>query len=148
MPLAAHLRGDRAVFARRFAQEAGFADVMADRFFAVNIFSGLHGHHGDFGVVMIGRGDKHRVNIFPNLVKHHAVIGEHLEFVRVAVVIFQPVFDAGVLSRIRVNDGVKVLAELVNHCVQVSRSANAAADLDAVELVQRAGGREKIRAGK
>ena len=61
--LIAHLGGDF-VFGGHLAHGAGFANVVADRFLAIDRFAELHRDHGGKGVLMIRRGDEDGVDVF------------------------------------------------------------------------------------
>ena len=128
---------------------ARFSDVVADRLFAVNVFAQLHGDHGRQRMVMVGRGDEHRINLFADLVEHRAVVREDLKLVCIQVFSFQPPPHLRVLVRVRIDDGVKVLLVSVDHLVQMRRHPPAAAaDLHAVQFVNGPGRGEDVGAGK
>ena len=97
-------------------------------------------------MVMVRRGDEHRVNLVADLVEHRAVVREGLKFVCVQVFSFQPPPHLRVLVHVRIDDGVKVLPVSVDHLVQVRRhSPSAAADLHAVQFVNSPGRGEDVR---
>jgi hypothetical protein len=77
MALGAHLRGHFA-FGRHCAHGPRLADVVADRLFAIDIDPEFHRDQRRQGVMMIRRGDEHRVNLTVKLVKHLPVIRENL----------------------------------------------------------------------
>ena len=68
---------------------------------------------------MVGRGDEHRINLFADLVEHRTVVREDLKFVTVQVFSFQPPAHLRVPVRVRIDDGIKVLAVSVDHLVQM-----------------------------
>ena len=73
----AHLRGDF-MFPGSQGQQPGFADVVRQRLFAVNVFSQPNGRHRSRRVMMVGRGDKHGVDLTVHLIQHFPVVGKAL----------------------------------------------------------------------
>ncbi len=77
MALVAHLRGDF-VLGGHFGQLPRLGDVVAQRLLAVDALAQLHGDHRRQGVMMVGGGDEHGVDLLAELVEHLAVIVEAL----------------------------------------------------------------------
>ena len=52
--------------------------IVAQRLLAIDVLSVLNGQHRRRRMVMVGRGDKHRVDLLVHGVEHPPVIGERL----------------------------------------------------------------------
>ena len=143
MALVAHLSGGFGLTGHG-AQLAGLGNVMGERFLAIHGLAELHCEHGGRRVVMVGRGNEDRVNLLADLVKHHPVIGEHLQFGCVLLFPLQPLLYLGVVLLVRIHDGHQVVLALGHQPVEMIHAASAAADLDAIEFAAWARSSEQI----
>ena len=123
--LISHLRGNFCL-GRHRAHLPRLGDVVADGLFAIDVYAPLHCHHGRQGVVVIGRGDEHRVNLLAQLVEHFPVVGERLNFAGVAAFVGQRLLDGGNALVVHVHDSNQVFIE---RGFQVLHRPPAAADL-------------------
>ena len=108
MPLVAHLRGDL-VLVRHFAELAGLGDVVAERFLAVDALAQLHGDHRRGGMMVVGRGDEHGVDLLVQLVEHAAVIVEGLDLA-VAALAAERLLETFKLLVVHVDQGHEMFA--------------------------------------
>ena len=108
---------------------------MREWLLAVNTFIQLNGQRCGRRVMMVGCGNKHRVDVLADFVIHDPVIGKDLEFIGVLLLILQPLFDLGVAFLVRIDNRHKVFLARVDYPVQVIHAAPAATNLHALQLV-------------
>ena len=149
----AHLRGDF-MFPGRQGKQPGFADVVRQRLFAVNVLAQPNGRHRGHRMMMVGRGDKHGVDLTVHLVEHLPIVGEALGQRPAETVVLVEPFD---LSEAAVPGAFNHIANRDQVFVQkrfnVGAAASTHADAGDVELGigrgsgQDVGRRKELRAG-
>ena len=144
MALVAHL-GRGLGLGGHGAEFPRLGDVVAHRFLAKHRLAQLHGDQRRQGVVVVRRGDTDRIKTLSDLVEHHPVVGEHLEFGRVEPFPLEQPTDLRVPFFIRIHDRYHVVLGLLHQVGKVrTQPAPPASDLDAVEPVRRAEGRQNV----
>jgi hypothetical protein len=83
-------------------------------------------------MMMIGRGNKYRVNLLPNLVVHFSVISKNLSFLRIPPLLLQVRLHFCMLGFIGIDNCHNVVTGLLNDPLQVRHSTTTTSDLDAV----------------
>ncbi len=137
MALVPHLGRDF-ILAREGGHAPRLGDIMAERFFAIDVFAHLHGYQRGQGVLVIRAGDEHHIQILAHFLEHPAVIREAFRLVRIAIFGFQPIFHHGQALLVGINYGDEVF---IGRRLQVRGGApSAATDDRAVQFARGLGG--------